>query len=185
MRRIAVSFAVATAAAMGSMTGLAYAGVSLPSQAVAAFNAVGIDLPNQDTDLPDASQHGQEVSEMAKQGGGGCEFGQSISEFASSNRQDSHAEGQRQDAEHRPADVCENAGGTAVEAGNSPGFGKDNHPTGKAPTPAVNGPLTNPTGNGPSTNPTGYGQDNHPTDSTAGQSTNPTGYGQDNHPTGP
>jgi hypothetical protein len=194
MRRVAISVAVATVAAMASMTGLAYAGVGLPSAALTAFHTIGINLPNQAASLPDASQHGQEVSSAATAGSGGCAFGQSIAEIASSKSADSHASTHRQDGTHRPANVCDQANSAQpntpqANQGQAPGYGPGNHPSGSS----EEGISTNPTGNGQTThpsdsttgqasNPTGYGETSHPSDSTTGQASNPTGYGPSNHP---
>jgi hypothetical protein len=195
MRRIAASLVVATVAGMSSMVGLAYAGVGLPPPAVAAFDKIGISLPNQagsadsgqPGSLPSASQHGQDVKAIATAGPGGCAFGQAVAATASSKRQDAKAASHRKDAGHRPADVCDqakgaggttSAGGPSIGQGHSPGYGKDNHPSGSSAT----GEQTNPTGNGTSTNPTRNGKDNHPSDQASGTSTNPTGNGETSHP---
>jgi hypothetical protein len=180
MRRIAVGVAVAAMAGVVSMAGLAFASGSLPATAVTAMTKHGISLPPQATtthsssaSLPDASQHGQDVRAVATDGTTGCQHGQEVAAVASSKRQDSHAASTRQDAANRP-DPCTQGGSSSSGAPSgtttgSPGYGKDNHPTGNPPTTA-------------GTNPTGYGKDNHPTGGGSGQANNPTGYGKGNHP---
>jgi hypothetical protein len=167
LRRAAVAVAVVTIGGMGSMAGLAYAGVSLPSPALTAFQKIGIHLPNQPqnhgspSSLPTASQHGQSVKAIATAGPGGCAFGQEVAGVASSKRQDAKADAHRQDAGHRPENPCDRGVASPAPApsttgpgghGQSPGYGKDNHPSGK-PTSQP----TNPTGKGQSANPTGRG----------------------------
>jgi hypothetical protein len=173
LKRAAVSAAVVAIGGMGSMAGLAYAGVSLPSPALTAFQKIGIHLPNQvgthgsPTSLPTASTHGQTVRAIATAGPGGCAFGHEVAGIASSKRQDAKADAHREDAAHRPADPCAQGQATPAPApsttlgpsghGQSPGYGKDNHPSGKPSSHP-----TNPTGNGPSSHPTGHGPGSHP-----------------------
>lgn len=196
LKRAAVSVAVVAIGGMGSMAGLAYAGVSIPSPALAAFQKIGIHLPNQaqnhgsPSSLPTASQHGQSVKAIATAGPGGCAFGQEVAGTASSKRQDAKADAHRQDAAHRPDDPCAQGQATPAPApsttpapgghGQSPGFGKDNHPTGK-PTSHPTNPTTG--SRSPST-PPGHGKGNHPSGKPSSHPTNPTGNGPSTNPTG-
>ena len=73
VRRAAVSVVVAAAGVMGSVAGLAYAGVSLPSPALTAFHKLGITLPDNrgggqpglSVPTPGPSNHGQVVRVVA------------------------------------------------------------------------------------------------------------------------
>jgi hypothetical protein len=207
-RSIALKLGVGIVAAWTSMVGLAYAGVTLPSGAAAAFDKLGLSLPNQaqgsaaatdagrptvlptvsptvsPTASPNAANHGQTVSAAAKSGSGGCSFGQSIAAIAGSKRQDDHAGSHRQDASHR-VNPCDQAT-TATEAGETEGEAAGSQLQapgfGKDNHPSSDASGTHPTGNGTSTNPTGYGKESHPSDGASGRSTNPTGYGKESHP---
>ena len=89
LRGVAIKVGAGAMATSLSTAGLAYAGVDLPGQAAEkAFEAVGIELPNQGSDGPDksVSQDVQQVIEGMKERG--CDFGEAVAAVASQNRQD-------------------------------------------------------------------------------------------------
>lgn len=80
--------ATAAVASMALMTGLAFAGVTLPTAAQSAFDRVGVNLPNQ------GDEHAQQQSSDTSQAvlgviadrdsfASGCEFGQAVAAAAS------------------------------------------------------------------------------------------------------
>jgi hypothetical protein len=141
MARLALAVATLT----GGTAGLAYAGVDLPGQAAErAFEAVGVELPNQSTEEP--AEEGSLATESAKnegvgaqqnggksvseavlelirnwQGERGCEFGQAVSEVASQNSQgDPQGPGQEKDPCTQEIEVeVEAQGGSETGAGKS------------------------------------------------------------------
>jgi hypothetical protein len=180
-RSTALKLSVGIVAASMSMAGLAFAGVTLPSQATAAFHKLGLSLPNQaqgsnaptthgkPSALPSPTSHGQTVSAFASSGSGGCSFGQSVAAIARSKRKDNESASPRRDASHR-INPCEQASPSPESSetekassgtnSHAPGYGKDNHPSNRTPN-------AKPTDDGTLRNPTGYGRDSHPSGSTA------------------
>jgi hypothetical protein len=83
LRRIAVAVAITVLAGMGSMVGLAYAGVRLPSPALSVFHVLHVHLPNQESPSdqhrlppPHPSHHVHSVGPTVHRRHGGCRIQQ-------------------------------------------------------------------------------------------------------------
>ena len=125
-RAITLKLAAATMAASLSLVGLAFASVDLPGTASEnAFDAVlGAQLPDQSIDTPEAPNSGKSVSDDVQAvidgtAERGCEFGQSVSDAASSNSQG-------KDPEHSP---CAEEDPTVEDAATGVEHSKDGRAT--------------------------------------------------------
>src|SRR5712692_10181155 len=120
VRKALIGMSFSAAAAMFSMAGLAYAGVSLPAPAVTAFEKAGITLPNQrggpSTSDSASNDHGKDVSSIAKDHSTtGCEHGRLVSKEASDKRQDVNHAANRQNSAPDPCNHTDRAGADGVE----------------------------------------------------------------------